>query len=372
MLIVHNREALKMLEQSSASSILTKFTNGLLAKFKRKISSDLFGIDFQPASIKLLKISSINGTYQVDNYLTALVPAGLITKEEIKEPVQVGNLLRDLYKKSNISTKNVAIAIPRSIAIIKNTTVDNRLNAEEIESRAWIEANRFFPDLVGDIYLDYSVGGPTIEDSSQLEMILVACRKDHIKPYLEVLKFAALTPMIVDVNCYALERALDLVTNQTQSIETAGLLNLNINLSSFIVVHQHNLIHAHDQTFDGERLLTQAETYLKEHPDKIENRLEDPTYNTILTENLISHLRHTIQFFFSSKPNVHIQQLVLSGDCATIPELPIFIQKEIGIDTIIADPFKSMRFDPLINQEEIKKSASTLMLCCGLALSKLE
>ncbi len=116
--------------------------------------------------------------------------------------------------------------------------IDNRLNAEEIESRAWIEANRHFPDLIGEIYLEFYIQPSSTGKANETELVLIACRKEHIKPYLETLQAAGLTVKIIDVNCYALERALPLVTDISSSIKTIAILNLNINLSSLVVVHK--------------------------------------------------------------------------------------------------------------------------------------
>lgn len=337
-------------------------------RFKRKNGANVVGLDFTSGYVKALKIGKTNGQYLVEQFYVEPVPEGMITKDEIKDEAAVGALLKDMFKKADIDTKNVAFAIPRSSAIIKTILIDNRLTADEIESRAWIEANRLFPDLVGDIYLDFAITGPAPQDNTQLEMILVACRKDQMKPYLEVLKQAGMTPQFVDVNSYALARALQIAEAIT---EPTALLNLNMNLSSFIVVNDDMLLHAHDQTYDGARLISQTTNYLNENnikPNEENVIPDDPAYNEILKESLISHLRHTIHFFYSSRPNVTVRNIILGGDCALVPNLAFFIQREIGLQTKIANPFASMTIAPNIDAGNLKTYAPTLMLCCGLAL----
>lgn len=331
----------------------------------------LIGLDIGPEQLRLLQINLSNSPYRVENYSVSALPEGVIVKDEIKDFSAVSHAIREMFRNSNISTKSVALAIPRSLAIIKNITVDARLNSEEIESRAMIEANRHFPDLVGDSYLDFVITGPSAQDKNQLELILVACRKEQIKPYLEIIRLSGLIPKIVDINSYALERALPLTLSSESPLETVALLNININLSTFIVIQNGNLIHAHDQTFDGHRLMSQVKAYCKtkgtDQPDQ-----NDEEYLTILRENLISHLRHIVHFFYSSRSHITIQQIILSGDCASMPHLANFVQKEIGVETILADPFKKMVFAKNINAEELKKNGAAMMLCCGLAMSHLD
>ncbi len=358
----------------------------LFGNIKRVLSSimnsspagvgDIVGLDIGPERIKLLIIHSNSLPYQVVEYDAAPLPSGSIVKDEIKNPAAIGVVLRDMMRKSGITAKYAAVAIPRTLAMIKNITVDKRLSADDIESRAWIEANRLFPDLVGNIYLDFTVTGPSIQVPDQMELLLVACRKEHIKPYLEIMQIAGLIPKIVDVNCYALERALQLAINKEQELKTVALLNVNVSQSSLVVLHNKQLVHAHDQTYDGSRLIKQVNEFTKnKHAQPgMEDAIitvADAAYLALLQENFLSHLRHTIHFFYSSRSNITIDKIILAGDCTIIPDFAAFIEKEIGVKTELADPFAQMKVNARLNTEEISQTASTLMLCSGLALSSM-
>lgn len=346
--------------------------------WKQHASRPVIGLDIDSDVIKLLKINTRTSPYLVEHFATFPLPAGCIIKNEIKDPAAIINVLNNIFKKPQLREGYIALAIPRSSAIVKNVSVDSRLTEGEIESRAWVEANRNFPDLVGEIYLDFSITGPSTQDSSQLDMVLVACRKDQIDSYLELLKEAGLNTKIVDVNCYALERSLITANLPIAANEAIALLNLNFNLSTLIVNHDSLLVYSHDHTYDGHRLINQVrkyfndETTIASEPFQQKEPLQNEEgYNALLKENLSAHLRHTMHFFYSSRPNIAIKKVILSGDCATVPKLAEFIQQEINIATEIADPFKNMQFAPEVDKEKIQLYAPTLMLCCGLALSTL-
>jgi len=370
-----------------------------LRRWLDRTPSNLVGLDIQPETIKLLEIITRGNENIIDSFGITTVPVGAIVKDEIKDIAAVGNTLKELFRKYNIKSKNVALAIPRSAAIIKNITVDSRLTPKEIESRAWVEANRYFPDLVGNIHLDFSITGPSLTDPNQLEMVLVACRKEQIKPYLDVVNYSGLTARIVDVNCYALERAMAYIGKDHQ--ESIALLNLNYTLSSLIVIQNNQLIYAHDHTYDGIRLTNQikklsnsdttpaAETASvntadddTQHASAVsmnpaaEQTPQEPVsremeYKRIFRESLSSHLRHSMHFFYSSRPNVNITKLILAGDCAIIPGLVEFIKEEVNIETELANPFINMKLASGVNADDLHRDAPVLMLSCGLALSKL-
>lgn len=334
-----------------------------------KGKADLVALDFDAESIKLLKLNSSETPHKVEKFAVGTLPANAIVRNEIKDENAVLNTLKDLFRKTGAKTTAIALAIPRSSALIKNVTYDKRFNESEIESRAWVEANRNFPDLVGEIYLDFATLPPTPTESPTNEMVIVACRKEQIDPYLEVLKKANLTPRILDINSYALQRALYLL--QEEKTATYGLLNLNLNTSTLIVSQDDNLLYAHDDTYEGNRLKTQINEFQKS-TDKGPADYTNPNYQAILRDSLSAHLRHAMHFFYSSRPHVSVTQLFVSGDFALYPGLPEFVQNEIGIPTQLAKPLAKMKIDDTINEELIKKYEPALMLCCGLALSQFK
>jgi type IV pilus assembly protein PilM len=178
----------------------------------------------------------------------------------------------------------------------------------------------------------------------------------------------------VDVNSYALERAMQAMLPQEAKAQTIALLNVNLAQSSMIVMHKMQMIHAHDQTFDGLRLIKQVDDFIKTKRAQpgMENMpmvAADAAYHAILQENFLSHLRHTIHFFYSSRSNITIDKIMLAGDCTIIPDFAAFIENEIGIKTTLADPFANMKINSRLDAAEIMKIAPTMMLCSGLALS---
>ncbi|MFZ2315055.1 MAG: type IV pilus assembly protein PilM [Gammaproteobacteria bacterium] len=343
----------------------------------RHVFPDLIGLDIGSDFIKLMKINCSESENVVENFSIYPLPIGAVVKGEIKQTAIVANAIREMIKQANTNVVDVALAIPRSLAIFKNITIDSRLNLDEIESRVWIEANRHFPELTNDIYLDFFVSGPSAHDASQLEVVLVACRKEHIKPYVDMMKSIGLRASIVDIDSFALERALLLIAKPLlQTIGTIALLQLDGPLSTLIVIREGKLIYAHEQAFDGQRLMAQVKAFLETKEaafiSDANHLLQDEGYQRILKENLVSHLQHILHFFYSSRPNIAIQKLMLAGDCTQVPALFSFVQQEVSIETENVNLLSELVLSPAIDVITFKKYESALMLCCGLALTKLE
>lgn len=348
---------------------------------KRNQAEPLLGIEINSDFLKVLHLKKLTDTqkdkdpYQVENFAIIPLPAGAVVKAEIKDTEKVASFLKQTLLSLDIKNKNIAFAIPRSAAIIKNLMVDRRLNADEVEARVWTEANRLFPNLIGEIYLDFVVQERT-PDAAQQEVIVVACRKEQIKPYLEVARIADLYTQIVDVNCYALERTLSLYCRRVPELKTVALLNLTFSLVTLIVVHEGQLIYTHELNYDGSVIKEKLGIDSKTRVLTNKKITQKPFHVLKETENLKSslglHLRHIMQFFYSSRANIRIQEILLSGICpGLLPELKHFVQEEIGIQAVVLEPFKDMSVASHIKQEELHQYGPALSLCCGLALSKL-
>lgn len=371
------------LNREQIVALFREYKNRLLRLYKKRSVDEMgiIGLDIGAESLKMLVIDTSMHPPRIKHFGILPLPADSIVKDSIKNVDAVCKGLIELVAQSGLKIKNIAFSIPRSLAIIKTILISSELTEEEIESRAWIEAERHFPDLIGDVYLDYvtvknEIAGRRFDDPKQRELILVAGRKEQIKPYLQIIEKAGLITQLVDVNCYALERALLLMDDKIKSYSTVALLNLNTNLSSLIVMHEGKMIHAHDETFDGQHLLREIREYLHEKSStgyqNFESPIEDELYNAILRNNLISHLRHTVQFIYSSHPDINIELIVLAGDCAQIPGLAAFTQNEIGTPSLIANPFTEMQCEQGVDQIELHENAPGLMLCAGLAVSVIE
>lgn len=339
---------------------------------KSQTNHSIIGLDINSDPLKLLKINRTDSSCLIEELSILPLSDNQITDNKITDNGQIAATIKKMFEQANIKTKEVAIAIPRSIAIMKNITIDARLTDEEIESRAWIEAQHHFPDLVGDIFMDFYINGISTKNSSQLDLTLVACRKSQINPYLDILKEAGLVAKIVDIDCYALERALPLVSTPGAESENIAMFNLNKNTSMLIVVRNGKLVYAHDQGYDGKRLLAQTTHYLENKQIDPEDLSNDPAYQEILKNCLGSHLRHALHFMYTSQSDIVLKKIILVGDCAPIAGLASFIERETGIECGLGDLSSHVTLAPHINKNDFDAHALGLVLCCGLALSHVE
>jgi type IV pilus assembly protein PilM len=342
---------------------------GLLQSFSKESSKkDMVGLVINPQYLKLLKIGLAHNQYEVENFNIVDLPEGLMNDLEVKDGPAIAAILKQMIADSGLEVIDVVLSIPRSSAIVKTITVDNRLHPDEVESRVWLEADRLFPSLIGDIYLDFANNGPSSHDPSQEEILIVACRKVQLNQYLDIVRLAGLNPKVVDVNYYAYERALSLIIQRPPEMKTVAFLNINYRLIDLLVVHEGKLVYTHELSYDGHHLLK-----LRDFADNDNASPENAAPNEILKNSLGLHLKHTLQFFYSSKPNIRLERIILGGDVpANLSGVLEYVSNETGKEVVLANPFVDMKFEANVDQVRLSQYASSLMLCCGLALTCLE
>lgn len=340
---------------------LAGFLQSLLRQTEKR---DLIGLVINPQYLKLLKLKQVHDQYEVEAFNIIDLPEGLMKDFEVKDSEAIIFHLQELISHSGIEAADVVFSIPRSSAIVKTIMVDNRLHYDEIESRVWLEANRLFPNLVGDICLDFAINGPSTQDPAQLEILIVACRKEQLRPYLHIIHSAGLTTKVVDVNYYAYERALLLITKRSPDVKTVAYLNINFTLMDLLGVHEGQLVYTHELSYDGHNLLK-----LRDQNANATATATDAAIHQVLKNTIGLHLKHALQFFYSSRPNVRLDRIILGGDVpATIKSVLDYVRQETGKEVVLANPFEDMILAANVDKTKLALSAPALMQCCGLAL----
>ena len=82
--------------------------------------------------------------------------------------------------------------------------------AELAESIYW-EAEQYIPFDIQDVNLDYQIldAGTGPDAKGTMEVLLVAAKKDKIADYTGVIAQAGRTPVVVDVDAFALQNAYE-------------------------------------------------------------------------------------------------------------------------------------------------------------------
>ena len=105
---------------------------------------------------------------------------------------------------------------------------------ELAESIQW-EAEQYIPFPMTDVNIDFQILGEDTEGQGQIDVMLVAVKKDVINDYTNVLNEAGLNPVVVDVDNFALENMMEI--NYVMSPdENLVMVNIGASITSISVI----------------------------------------------------------------------------------------------------------------------------------------
>src|SRR5207249_6993768 len=126
---------------------------------------------------------------------------------------------------SHIKTKEVAASLSGNAVIVKKISLPIMSDAELAESIYW-EAEQYIPFDIQDVNLDYQIldRGDAASGKNNIDVLLVAAKKEKIADYTGVIAQAGRSAVVVDVDAFALQNAYE-VNYGIESSAVVALLN---------------------------------------------------------------------------------------------------------------------------------------------------
>lgn len=339
----------------------------------------LLGVDIGSSAIKLLELTRKGGRTYVENYAIEPLSSHTVVENKVEDVEALGQAIKRAVKYSGTRIKKVATAVAGSAAITKIISIPANLSGRELESQVELEASQYIPYPLEEVNLDFEVLGPLEKTPEAVEVLLVACRSESIDTRIAALELAGLTPTVMDIETYAMEKAFSLLGHQLPNYGRGKIIavaDVGATLTTINVLHDGKVIYTREQVFGGNQLTREIQRRYKLSYDeanwaKHQGRLPDSYFLHVLEpfkKTIAQQVSRALQFFFSSTHYSDIDHVVLAGGCIAIPGIGDLIARTIGIGISIANPFANMVLGSQVKAQSLGNDASILMTSCGLAL----
>jgi len=350
--------------------------------FKKK-STPLLGIDITATAIKLLELSKSGSKYRIESYSVEPLPANSVVEKNIADTDAVGEAIGKAVKKSGTRIRDGATAVSGSAVITKIIAMPAELSDEDMESQIQLEADQYIPFPLEEVSMDFEVLGPTEGSEDQVDVLLAASRSENVDLRIASLEVGGLQAKIVDVEAFALENA---VTMMVQNLFGGGegqiiaVADVGSAVTTFSVMDNLKIVYSREQAFGGAQLTEDIQrryglSYEEAVLAKKQGGLPDnygPEVLEPFTESMAQQISRSQQFFFSSSSITRIDHLILAGGCASIEGISEIVEAEVGIPTVIANPFANMSLSSKVSAQALSNDAPSLMISCGLALRSFD
>ncbi|CAA0095312.1 pilus assembly protein PilM [Zhongshania aliphaticivorans] len=345
-------------------------------------SRSLLGIDISSSAVKLLELSRNGEKYRVESYAVMSLPAHSVVEKNIAEVEAVGEIVRAVHARSKSKLKRAAVAVPGSAVITKVLHMPAGMHENALETQISLEADQYIPYPLDEVALDFEVLGEVEDSPDQVEVMLVACRRDNVDTRVEALDVAGIEPKVVDVEAYAVERSFELIAKQIGCDENTvvAIVDVGASMTSLTVVVAGETVYTRDQMFGGRQLteeiqrrygLTAEEAGLA----KKQGGLSDDYDSEVLApfrEAVIQQVTRSLQFFYSASQYSGVDIILLAGGVAAMQGLAEMVEERVEINTVIANPFAAMAVAPGVDAMKLTSDAPAMLIACGLALRSFD
>jgi len=343
----------------------------------------MVGIDISSRTVKLLELSHGTEGYRVESYAVEALPADAMAEKEIKDIAAVGDAVRKLLKHSKAQTKLGAVAVSGSAVITKVIQMNGGLTEQELATQIHLEADRYIPYPLQEIYLDFQVLGPSQKMSGQVDVLLAASRAENVDARIEALSLGGITAKVVDIEAYAIERTMGLIETKGSGLEknnTIAVVDIGSTMTTLSVLKNQTTLYTREQSFGGRLLTDEIQrryglSYEEAGLAKKEGGLPEDYESEVLLpfmDGVVQQVSRSLQFFFSSSEYTDIDRIVLAGGTSMIDGLIPMVEEKLGIPATQVNPFANMSVSNKVNQNLLHADSPALLICCGLALRSFE
>ncbi len=355
----------------------------MIALFGKK-KVPILGVDISSTSVKVIELSrQSNGRFRVEAYAVEPLPPNSVVEKNITDAEIVGEVVKRVVSKSRTSGKEAAVAVAGSAVITKVIQMSAAFREQDLESQIELEADQYIPYPLDEVSLDFEIMGRNEQNTEQNDVLLAACRRENVELREDVLEIGGLTPKIVDVEVYAMERAMGLILPQLDNageMQVVAVVDIGATMTTLSVLVDGKTIYTREQLFGGKQLteeimrrygLSQEEAGLAKKqgglPDDYQQEVLEPFRDAV-----VQQVTRSLQFFFSSTQYNEVDYVVLAGGTASITGLADVVQDRVSTPTLIANPFTDMSLSSKVNASALSNDAPSLMIACGLAMRSFD
>lgn len=190
-------------------------------------SGNLVGVDIGSSSVKLVALSKSGKGFSLDAYAIVSFSPNAVVDGNIQDVSEVGSAIEKAVKVAGGKLSSAVTAVPASAVITKNIEMSNAFTEFELEDQIKVEADQFIPYPIDEVALDFEVQGTSKSNVSLNNVLLVACRKTDVEQREDAVSAAGLESAIVDVDTYAVERAMNIVAgDEVDSGKLIGIVDI--------------------------------------------------------------------------------------------------------------------------------------------------
>ena len=342
----------------------------------------LVGLDIGSKTIKAAEIIESKKGFALSKFGMVDIAPGLIEDGTIKNPEAVADTIQTLFKSYGIKNHRVAISVGGYSVIVKKISVQSA-SEEQLQDTIHFEAEQYIPFDIKDVNLDFQILGENENNPNQMNVLLVAAKKEMINDYVNLAEMAGLEPRIIDVDAFALQNVFEI--NYETSIDNAiALIDIGASKTSLNILKGDTSVFMRDVSLGCGQINQKISALIGcsaeeselikfgESSEKITHEDLSEIISSVVAD-WCTEIRRALDFFYSTYPDDQIKKIILSGGGGNIQEFRQLLAVETSAEVSTINPFQQFLYDgDKFDSDYLEKIAPQASICMGLATRKMD
>lgn len=341
------------------------------------------GLDIGTSAVRAAELrfdggGSARGGATLIGYGEVPLPDGVLRDGEVVDPAAVTLAIKKLREQSKFASKDVVIGVGNQRVVVREADLPWQ-PANQFKKSLSYHAEQLLPSAVGDAVYDFV---PTDEyrneDSRFISGLFVAAIREMVMANSSSVQNAGLNPVMVDLNAFAIQRALTQgeLANYTIAFVDVGARITNLVIADkgtprFVRVLPHGGLEATDA-------LTSVLSTNKAHAEDLKREIGVglPTSPDLavaaesllnVTTNLVQAIRSTFVYYGSKGHGNPIDGVVLTGGGTMLNGFGQYLASSVRLPVHVGNPLERIKVAKGVDLSAISGAEHLATTAIGLA-----
>lgn len=341
----------------------------------------LVGLDIGSSFIKVAEIKVTGKGHVLNKFGMSRIAPGSIVGGRVVKMDDLANDIKSLFKSQKIREKNVAISTGGHSVVIKTINTSNKPE-KELHETIYSEAEQYIPYDIDDVNIDYQILGESEFSPDQINVLLVAVKKDLVAEYIDLIHKAGLNPTIIDVDTFALQNVYEILPYENREKITllidvgASKTSLNI-LKANVSLMMRDNVSGTDQII--EEICNQYDISVDDAYHAVNGETDTISQDKIqeislkIAQSWCAEICEVVNVYQSGSNDELVENIVLSGGGVFVEGFKESLMSELDADVSIINPFEALTFNEQKFPDSFITKASPLApIAIGLALRRVD
>ena len=348
-----------------------------------KSGATMVGLDIGSSRVKAVELKKNGDGYQLSKLGHAALPSEAIVQGAFLNTTAIVDSIRQALESAGIRSRDVATAISGHSVIVKKVTVQ-AMSREQLEESIQWEAEQYIPFDVNEVNLDFQILD-TAEGEGQMDVLLVAAKKDLLDDYVQVIAEAGYTAQVVDIAGFAVENAYEVNRGEDDG-EVIALANVGSQVTNINVVSGGIPVFTRDVALGGALYTEEIQKTLSiafEEAERIKIGDADVASKDVVpkeveesmrqvTSQIVGEIARSLEFYSATAEDGNISKIVLAGGSAHVSGLAAAFEERMDVPVEVIDPLSNVQVGPGVDPKEIEDLGPSLAVGMGLAMRRLD